>query len=173
VAVDQTSDQRRRFDLSEVVGEVLTTLSPTLRKTPYSVIVDIPQGIVMDSFPGPLGQIITNFITNALLHAFDGRLTGTITLHGKLQDNGQLLLRVADDGNGVPEEHLRRIFDPFFTTKLGKGGSGLGLNIVYNIVTRVLGGKISVESRLGAGTAFVLTMPLYAPGGDNDKKIPD
>lgn len=163
VAVDQTSDQRRPFDLREVVGEVLTTLSPTIRKTPFSVVIDIPEGIVMDSYPGPLGQIINNFVTNALLHAFEGRLAGIVTLHAELAEEGNLTLTVRDDGNGIPEEHLRRIFDPFFTTKLGKGGSGLGLNIVYNIVTRVLGGRISVSSRLGAGTTFVLTMPVSAP----------
>lgn len=168
VAVDQTSDQRRKFDVREVVGEVLTTLSPTIRKTPFSVSIDIPEGIVMDSFPGPFGQIITNFISNAILHAFDGRLAGTVTLRAGLPEHGQLVLTVSDDGNGIPDEHLRRIFDPFFTTKLGKGGSGLGLNIVYNIVTRVMGGKISVESRVGAGTTFMLTMPLCAPVENDD-----
>ncbi|MDQ5915557.1 MAG: hypothetical protein QG584_1449 [Pseudomonadota bacterium] len=171
VAVDQTSDQRRHFDLREVVGEVLTTLSPTIRKTPFSVSIDIPEGIVMDSFPGPLGQIVTNFVTNALLHAFEGRLAGIITLHADSPEGGLLMLTVSDDGNGIPEEHLRRIFDPFFTTKLGKGGSGLGLNIVYNIVTGVLGGRISVRSSLGAGTTFVLTMPLCAPGDEKQNPI--
>jgi signal transduction histidine kinase len=73
-------------------------------------------------------------------------------------------MTVSDNGNGIPEEHLRRIFDPFFTTKLGQGGSGLGLNIVYNIVSQILGGRVSVESRVGAGTTFVLKMPLCAPG---------
>ena len=122
----------------------------------------------MDSFPGPFGQVVTNFISNAVLHAFDGRQAGTVTLRTGLPEHGQLVLIVTDDGNGIPDEHLRRIFDPFFTTKLGKGGSGLGLNIVYNIVTRVLGGKISVESRVGAGTTFMLTMPLCAPVENDD-----
>ncbi len=163
VAVDQTSDQRRCFDLAEVVGEVLTTLSPTIRKTPYTVIVDIPDGIAMDSFPGPLGQVITNFVNNALLHAFDGRLAGTIILRASQPLEGEVRLSVSDDGNGIAEDHLRRIFDPFFTTKLGQGGSGLGLNIVYNIVTSILGGRVTVESRIGAGTTFVIKMPLTAP----------
>lgn len=167
VAVDQTSDQRRRFDLREVVVEVLTTLSPTIRKTPYTVTLDIPEGMLLDSFPGAFGQVITNFITNALLHAFDGRSTGTITLRAGTPEDGLLVLTACDDGIGIAEEDLRRIFDPFFTTKLGKGGSGLGLHIVYNIVTRILGGKIAVESRLGAGTTFMLTMPVCAPGNDH------
>ena len=164
VAVDQTSDQRRTFDLGEVVGEVLTTLSPSIRKTPFSVTVEIPPGIVMDSYPGPLGQVVSNFVNNALLHAFDGRLAGTIALRATPGEENDICMTVSDNGNGIPEEHLRRIFDPFFTTKLGQGGSGLGLNIVYNIVSQILGGRVSVESRVGAGTTFVLKMPLCAPG---------
>ncbi|MBK9445499.1 MAG: PAS domain S-box protein [Betaproteobacteria bacterium] len=168
VAVDQTSDQRRRFDLREVVVEILTTLSPTLRKTPFTISIDIPEHVVMDSFPGAFGQVITNFVTNALLHAFDGRSAGTIAIRAELSGKDQLVMTVSDDGIGIGDEDLRRIFDPFFTTKLGKGGSGLGLNIVYNIVNRVLGGKISVESCLGMGTTFMLTMPLCAPGSINN-----
>jgi signal transduction histidine kinase len=171
VAVDQTSDQRRRFDLREVVGEVLTTLSPTIRKTPFRVTMEIPEGIVLDSYPGPFGQVVTNFVTNSLVHAFDGRPAGRILLRAAVQEDGLLAMSVADDGLGIPEEHLRHIFDPFFTTRLGKGGSGLGLHIVYNIVTRVLGGRISVDSRLGMGTTFMLTMPLCAPSDreENDR----
>lgn len=163
VAVDQTSDQRRRFDLGEVVGEVLMTLSPTIRKTPISVIVDIPEGIVMDSYPGPLGQVVTNFVNNALLHAFEGRLAGTVIIRASPTNEEEVRMTVSDDGNGIPEADQRRIFDPFFTTKLGRGGSGLGLNIVYNIVTTVLGGKVGVDSRVGAGTTFTLKMPVSAP----------
>lgn len=172
VAVDQTSDQRRRFDLHEVIDEVLTTLSPTLRKTPYKVVVEIPDGILLDSYPGPLGQVVTNFVTNALTHAFEGRSSGHLTLTATPTDDGWVQLRIADDGIGIPEENLRRIFDPFFTTKLGRGGSGLGLNIVYNIVTRILGGRISVDSRTGSGTTFLLTMPLKAPENSSTESDP-
>ncbi|MCP5268911.1 MAG: PAS domain S-box protein [Zoogloeaceae bacterium] len=164
VAVDQTSDKRRKFDLAEAVDGIITTLSPTLRKTPFKVILEIPAGIVMDSFPGPLGQVITNLVNNAVIHAFEGCLLGNITLTAALcTDNSSVTLTVRDDGKGISKADLRRIFDPFFTTKLGRGGSGLGLNIVYNIATSVLGGNISVSSNLGQGTAFVLTMPLSAP----------
>ncbi|MBW7900116.1 MAG: PAS domain S-box protein [Rhodocyclaceae bacterium] len=168
VAVDQTSDQRRRFDLREVVGEVLTTLSPTIRKTPFTVTMDIPEGIVLDSYPGPLGQVVTNFVTNALVHAFEGRRQGGVVIRAAAPADGQVTMSVQDDGIGIDQAHFRRIFDPFFTTKLGQGGSGLGLHIVYNIVTRVLGGRIAIDSRLGSGTTFMLTMPLCAPTGDND-----
>lgn len=167
VAVDQTSDQRRRFDLREVVGEVLTTLSPTLRKTPFKVTMEIPEGIVMDSFPGPLGQVVSNFVNNAVLHAFEGRDHGHVELRASLADNDEVMLSVSDDGIGISEENLRRIFDPFFTTKLGQGGSGLGLNIVYNIATRVLGGRVTVSSAVGNGATFTLRMPVSAPGSQD------
>jgi len=163
VAVDQTSDQRRHFDLREVVGEVLTTLSPTIRKTPFSVSSDIPEGIVMDSFPGPLGQIVTNFVTNALLHAFEGRIAGTVILRATQISEDEVRMSVSDDGNGIPEADRRRIFDPFFTTKLGRGGSGLGLHIVYSLVTRVLGGRIQATSQPGLGTRFQISLPMKAP----------
>ncbi len=170
VAVDQTSDQRRRFDLHEVVEEVLTTLSPTIRKTPIRVTMDIPEGIVLDSYPGPLGQVITNFITNSLIHAFEGHNEGSVIVRAGLPEHGQVVMTVQDDGVGIAEEHFRHIFDPFFTTKLGQGGSGLGLHIVYNIVTRVLGGRISLDSQLGKGTTFMLTMPLSAPRDEEHEK---
>ncbi|MBI2305681.1 MAG: PAS domain S-box protein [Rhodocyclales bacterium] len=169
VAVDQTSDQRRKFDLREVVGEVLTTLSPTIRKTPFKVTMEIPAGIVLDSYPGPLGQVITNFVTNSLVHAFEGRQHGSIVVRAGVPEHGQVVMTVTDDGVGIAEEHFRHIFDPFFTTKLGQGGSGLGLHIVYNIVTRVLGGRISLDSQRGIGTTFMLTMPLCAPRAEPDK----
>ena len=116
----------------------------------------------MDSYPGPLGQVVTNFVNNALLHAFEGRLAGTVIIRASPTNEEEVRMTVSDDGNGIPEADQRRIFDPFFTTKLGRGGSGLGLNIVYNIVTTVLGGKVSVDSR-GAGTTFTLRMPVSAP----------
>lgn len=168
VAADQTSDQRRSFDLRKVIDEVLLTLSPTLRKTPYTVSLEVPAGIVLDSYPGPLGQVISNFINNALIHAFQGRDSGCISIRASVDPAEQIaVMEVEDDGIGVEAEYLSAIFDPFFTTKLGQGGSGLGLHIVYNIVTGVLGGSISVESVFGRGTKFVLKMPLFAPNGSS------
>ncbi|HEX5802166.1 MAG TPA: ATP-binding protein, partial [Azospira sp.] len=109
-------------------------------------------------------------INNSLIHAFDGRTSGQVLVRAALPEHGQVVMTVRDDGNGIREEHFRHIFDPFFTTKLGKGGSGLGLHIVYNIVTRILGGRISVDSQLGKGTTFMLTMPLSAPSGEDNEK---
>ncbi len=163
VAVDQTSSQRRIFSLAEVVSEILLTLSPTLRKTAFEVDQDIPSDLTLDSYPGPLGQVITNLINNALLHGFEGRNTGKVSLSAIRNREGAIELSVMDDGIGIPQGNLNRIFDPFFTTKLGAGGSGLGLNITHNIVTGVLGGKVRVQSEVGSGTTFVLTLPSVAP----------
>lgn len=160
VAVDQTSANRRSFDLRTTIAEILMTLGPTLRKSSHKVEHQIPPDILMHSYPGPLGQIITNLVNNALLHAFEGRNNGLITIVAKTRTGGWVEITVRDDGAGIPVEHLSKVFDPFFTTKFGKGGSGLGLNIVYNLATTILGGRVRVESTLGQGTCFVLELPL-------------
>ena len=162
VAVDQTSEQRRRFDLAEVVEEVIGTLQPRLRKTPHQVVVDIAPGLAMDSYPGPLGQVITNLVLNALLHGL-GEEPGEVRVVASRHDEESVALSVSDNGVGIPAEHLSRIFDPFFTTKLGEGGSGLGLHIVYSLVQRSLGGRIDVDSRPGRGACFTVVMPAVAP----------
>ena len=162
VAVDQTSEQRRRFDLAEVVDEVIGTLQPRLRKTPHQVRVDVPPALWLDSYPGPLGQVLTNLVMNALLHGL-GEQPGEVRVEARALDDDQVALSVSDDGVGIPPEHLARIFDPFFTTKLGEGGSGLGLHIVYSLVQRSLGGRIDVESTPGRGARFTVVMPRQAP----------
>ncbi|MRV70749.1 response regulator [Duganella sp. FT92W] len=160
VAVDRTSAQRRKFRLADVVTETVLLLSPTLKTTPYEVMHGIDHAIELDSFPGPLGQIITNLINNAVLHGFEGRSHGCIHISADIAPSGLLELTIADDGVGIPEAHLQRIFDPFFTTKMGAGGSGLGLYVCYNIATTVLNGQIQVSSAPGEGTRFLLTLPL-------------
>lgn len=98
-----------------------------------------------------------------MLHGFDdGRNDGRIEISARL-DGDRLRLTVRDDGAGIASGNIARIFDPFFTTRLGKGGSGLGLNIVYNIVANVLGGKITVESEVGKGASFNVELPAVAP----------
>lgn len=168
VAVDQTSSQRREFQLKDVIQEILMTLRPMTRKTPYAIECDIPESIVADSYPGPLGQVVTNLVHNAILHGFDGAPQGRIRIEAVPVEADQIRLTISDDGKGIPEAHLRRIFDPFFTTKLGQGGSGLGLNVVHNIVTGVLGGHISVESGEGRGTSFTMVFPRVAPAASPD-----
>ena len=174
VAVDQTSSQRRKFSVAEVVSEIMLTLWPTLKKTSFVVTQSIPDSLTMDSYPGPLGQVITNLVNNALLHGFDGRQSGTVTISAETMGEGWIELTVKDDGVGIAPANLNRIFDPFFTTKLGAGGSGLGLNITHNIVTGVLGGRIRVQSEPGVGSAFSLSLPVVAPQrqGEDDAMRP-
>jgi PAS domain S-box-containing protein len=171
VAVDQTSAQRRHFDLAEMVAEIVTTIGPTIRKTPYVVKTSIPEGIVLDSYPGPLGQVLTNLINNAILHGFDGRASGQISIEaeapGGAGDAERVVLKITDNGKGISPDVLPRIFDPFFTTRLGQGGSGLGLNIAHNMVSGILDGRISAESVPGQGTCFTLALALTAPDRRN------
>lgn len=159
VAVDQSSERWRRFRLHEVVHEVVDTLRPNLRKLPLQIEIDIPDDLTLDSFPGPLGQVVINLVMNAVNHAFDERAQGHIRLAGRRIDDAHLELLCTDDGVGMAPEVLGRIFDPFFTTKLGRGGTGLGLSIVYQLVTQVLAGQVSVKSTLGSGTTFTLRLP--------------
>ncbi|MES2070581.1 MAG: ATP-binding protein [Pseudomonadota bacterium] len=165
VAVDQTSANRRVFALDETVAEIVLTMSPTIRKTRHEVEYHVPPKIVLDSYPGPLGQVLTNLINNAFIHGFEGEQRGKITITGRHVGEDLIEITVGDNGRGIPEENLGRIFDPFFTTKLGQGGSGLGLNIVYNLVTGVLGGNIVVDSKPGEGARFTIILPQVVSQG--------
>jgi signal transduction histidine kinase len=168
VAVDQTTAQRRSFDLQQVCHEIVATVKNQVKRSGHTVEFDVPEGIRMDSYPGPLGQVISNFINNALLHAFEDRKGGFIRLSARVVGGSRVQVQFKDDGVGIKEEHLKRIFDPFFTTKMGQGGSGLGLSISYNIVTSILDGQILVQSEEGRGSTFTLDLPLVAPARAND-----
>jgi signal transduction histidine kinase len=161
VAVDQTSVQRREFELAEFVHEILLTLQPMIKRSPAQVEVQIPP-LVIDGYPGPLGQVVSNLVQNSLVHAFGDRTQGLISISAQAEAD-QIRLTLGDDGCGIPDELVRRVFDPFFTTRLGKGGSGLGLHIVHNIVTGMLGGHIELQQRPGGGARFVITFPRCAP----------
>ena len=163
VAVDQTSNQRRSFDLGVVTGEVLTLLGPTLRKAHITIDLTCDAEVQCDSFPGPYGQVLNNLVMNAVLHGLADCAQGSVQVRVQRLGLEQARLSVADQGCGMDEEVRRRMFDPFFTTKMGRGGTGLGLNIVQGIVVRVLGGSISVDSAPGQGTTFYVTFPLTAP----------
>lgn len=164
VAVDQSSDERRPFDLKTYVGDLLRSLRPAFKEREgLEVDVEVPEGLELDGYPGALSHILTNLIVNALTHAFaDGR-PGTLTIAGRRLPPDQVELLVADDGAGIPAEVLPKIFDPFFTTRRGSGGSGLGLHIVYNLVTGTLRGSIAVSSRPDSGTRFTLRFPRITP----------
>lgn len=163
VAVDQASERRREFDLAQVINEVIDTLRPIIKHVDVSLDLDLQAGIFMDSYPGPLGQVIINLFNNAVTHAFDGRASGLIIVSTRYKDEGSVQLTVQDDGSGISPSHLGHVFDPFFTSKLGQGGSGLGLSVSHRIVTKVLGGSITVQSEPEKGAAFTIVMPLTAP----------
>lgn len=163
VAVDQASDQRRRFDLRQMLQDLLLTLQPMCRKKSFVLSAQLAAGVQMDSFPGAIGQVVTNCVTNALMHAFEGRQQGHMHLQTRRVDDDQLEIVFTDDGVGMNETTLGRVFDPFFTTKFGQGGSGLGMHIVYNLVTDMLGGSIRLESAPQQGLRIYILLPTTAP----------
>ncbi|MDP2367126.1 PAS-domain containing protein [Rhodoferax sp.] len=164
VAADQASEQRRAFDLAAVVGDVLNTLSPSLRRQSHSVTSAIADGIRMDSYPGAIGQVVINLVNNAYLHAFDGRADGHVTISAQASE-GLVHLRISDNGVGMSPALLAQLFQPFFSTKIGRGGTGLGMTIVDNLVHKVLGGTLKIDSSVGTGTTFDIRLPLVAPTG--------
>ncbi|MEQ1438128.1 ATP-binding protein [Fontimonas sp. SYSU GA230001] len=163
VAVDQSSGERRRFRLKSYIDEVLLSLAPKTKKSGHGIEIRCADDIELDSYPGAIAQILTNFISNSLLHAFPDGRRGTLRIAVAAAE-GWVTLEYADDGVGIPAEHLKRVFDPFFTTKRGTGGSGLGLHIVFNLVHQLLGGTIEVSSAPDQGTRFVVRFPVNAPG---------
>jgi signal transduction histidine kinase len=160
VAVDRTTSRSRSFSLTDVIEETLITMRPVLKKLPHQIKLDIPKKITMYSFPGPLGQVLTNLINNAILHAFSGSMVGVITISAVMLSDKEVEIRVSDNGHGISPDSIHRIYDPFYTTKFGSGGSGLGLHICHNIVSNILGGKINVKSELDKGSTFILTLPV-------------
>jgi PAS domain S-box-containing protein len=159
VAVDQTSTRRRRFDLRQTVEELLVTLRPQLKRTAHRIDVAIPADLELDGYPGPLEQVLANLVNNSLIHGFAGIEAGVIWISARAVDERQVQIEYTDNGAGIAEGSHSRIFEPFFTTRLGSGGSGLGLYIVYNLVTGVLGGTIKAYSPPNQGLAFTLTLP--------------
>lgn len=165
VAVDQTTDQLRDFDLARQIAEMLSVINHVLAKTPIKLVQQLEPGIAMHSYPGPLGQVLTNLVMNAAKHGFNDTQVGTITVTCERQGD-RACITVSDDGLGIPPENVGKIFDPFFTTKLGQGGTGLGLHISHNMVYGPLGGRMTVASTPGLGTVFTVLLPFWAPGSD-------
>jgi PAS domain S-box-containing protein len=159
VAVDRASEERRTFGLKQYLGEVLLSLHPRLKRTRIGVEIRCPGDLTVTSFPGAFSQIVTNLVTNSLNHAYEEGQEGLIVLTGSVQD-GELHLAYSDDGKGMPPEVRAKVFEPFFTTSRAKGGTGLGLHIVYNLVTQTLGGSIRCQSESGLGTSFRMVIPL-------------
>jgi signal transduction histidine kinase len=165
VAVDRSHAERRQFSLSEATDQIIASLRPVLRKASIAIAVDVPDDLVIDGYPGSYGQILTNLFLNAANHAFaDGR-SGDISISARPCGNDDVEIIFADNGVGMTPDVQRQAFDPFFTTRRNEGGTGLGLHIVYNLVTRQLGGRMKLDSRLGQGTTFRIIMPKAAKGG--------
>ena len=164
VAVDRSHAERRQFSLSEATDQIIASLRPVLKRAPIELTVDVPEGLIIDGYPGSYGQILTNLFLNAVNHAFaDGR-SGTIAIGARPRGLDDVEINFADNGAGMSPDVQRQAFDPFFTTRRNEGGTGLGLHIVYNLVTQQLGGRMMLESRLGQGTTFRIIMPRVAKG---------
>ncbi|WP_050886993.1 HAMP domain-containing sensor histidine kinase [Bradyrhizobium sp. ORS 285] len=165
VAVDRSHAERRTFLLGEATDQIITSLKPVLKRAPITLAVDVPEGLFIDGYPGFYGQILTNLFLNAVNHAFaDGR-AGTISITARARGADDIEIIFADNGAGMTPDVQRQAFDPFFTTRRNEGGTGLGLHIVYNLVTQQLGGRMMLESREGQGTTFRIIMPRVAKGG--------
>jgi signal transduction histidine kinase len=162
VAADQASEQRRIFDLAHVVHEILATMAPSLRHEPHKVVIEIKPGVMLDSMPGALGQVVINLVNNAYLHAFEGRTDGVLTIRAT-SDGETVHMTFSDNGVGISEANLARLCEPFFSTKIGKGGTGLGMSIVENLVRKSLGGQLHLASTVGVGTVFTIDIPVQAP----------
>lgn len=170
IAVDRTSDKRRHFMINDFLQEIESTLHHIFKANPHTLSFELDKDVELNSFPGVLSQVISNLINNALMHGLDGIEAGSITVKTQVRKH-QVQIDVQDNGIGMEDGVKNRIFEPFFTTKLGKGGSGLGMHIVHNLVTGPLGGQLSVVSRPGKGTTVVINIPLLAPENQSEAVI--
>lgn len=162
VAVDQSSEQRRRVDLGNYVGEVLASLQPLYRRTALTVRLERPSKIMVSVMPGAVSQVVTNLVSNAITHGFEPGQEGEIVVQVSKESGEFATLTCRDNGRGIAPEARDKIFEPFFTTRRGSGGSGLGLHIVHNIVTDLLAGEVQVESEPGCGCTVRIRIPIEA-----------
>ena len=162
VAVDQTGERQRTFALEKYLHEIFTTLKPKFKRTQHQVSIECHGEIVLSSYPGIFSQIFTNFMMNSLIHGFKGKSKGQITITAQMSEKKELVMRYSDNGNGIAADVIDKIFDPFFTTNRQGGGSGLGLNIVYNLITHKLNGSIRCDSVEGEGIMFTISIPIEA-----------
>lgn len=160
VAVDQSSESSRVFVLKQLIDEILLSLRPRLKKLHHNIAIDCNDELCIESKAGPINQILINLIMNSILHGFDDSETGNIVIKASIAGKRNLHIVYTDDGKGIPDELRKRIFDPFVTTKRGQGGSGLGMHLVYNLVTQALNGSITVESKTGEGVKFDIIFPV-------------
>ncbi|KJC49062.1 histidine kinase [Bradyrhizobium sp. LTSP885] len=163
VAADRNYSDQRSFDLGDLTEQVVMSLRPGLRKHNLTLNVDCEPNLVMNSYPGPYGQVLTNLFLNAVAHAFPDGKAGEVDIQVRASGNDNVEVIFADNGCGMSLDVRRRAFDPFFTTRRDQGGTGLGLHIVYSIVTTRLGGRLALESAPGTGTRIQIVLPRVAP----------
>ena len=163
VAADRNVSDRRRFDLGEVTEQVVRGLRFGLRSKNMTVSVECAPDLTMNSYPGPYGQVLTNLVLNASVHAFPDGEGGSVQISAQAAGNDNVEVLFSDDGCGMSPEVKRQVFDPFFTTRRDQGSTGLGLHIVHNIVTNRLGGRINLETKPGEGTKIRIIVPREAP----------
>lgn len=160
VAVDQSSEEIRKVNLAEYIEEVLRSLYPKFKKTNINIETHLEDDISINLYPGALAQVLTNLLMNALIHGFEhGNNSGLIKIQLR-KEYDYIKLTIDDNGKGMSQVTINRIFEPFFTTQRGHGGSGLGMNIVYNLITQKLMGKISCTSKENQGSQFVVLLPI-------------
>ena len=160
-SIDRSSQQKREYLLAELIQDVLTTLHNTLKQTTVDIEVDCPENLKLYGTPGLLEQVLTNLITNSISHGFDnGNCSGRIVIKAGQTDTRRLIIDYQDDGIGMNDEIRRRAFEPFFTTKRANGGSGLGLYVIYNIITQQMAGTVQIISTPGTGAHFHIDCPI-------------
>ena len=162
-AVDQTSEQIRKFNVKEAIFDVVNTLHSQFKRTTIETKIDCPNDLFIYGVPGTLEQLLTNLMMNSLIHGFaDGQVTGQIMIIIRLQREN-LHIEYSDTGNGITAEILEKIFEPFFTTHRTHGGSGLGLYICYNLIAIQSHGTITCESSPNQGVKFIIDYPSGQP----------
>lgn len=159
IAVDQTSEEMEEFNVLQYINNVVISLIHEYKRSNHSIKVICDEAITINSYPGAFAQILTNFIMNSIVHAFKDMDNGSIVIEA-YKDENRFILCYSDNGCGISEENKKNLFTPFFTTNKKMGGSGLGLSVVYNLVTKKLNGNISVESEEGKGITFVIKIPI-------------
>ncbi|AXR08099.1 sensor histidine kinase [Salinimonas sediminis] len=167
VAVDQGSESVRTFCVSQLINEILLSLKPRLKKHRHNINVKCDPTLIVETKAGPINQVLINLIINSVVHGFEDVDSGTIDIEADLISVQTLKIVYRDNGQGIPAEIRKRIFDPFVTTKRGQGGSGLGMHLVYNLVTQALNGSISVSSEEGHGVEFIIVFPVESVKSGN------
>jgi PAS domain S-box-containing protein len=163
VAADRNYSDQRTFDLGDLTEQVVMSLRPGLRKHNLTLTVDCQPNLIMNSYPGPYGQVLTNLFLNAVAHAFPDGKPGAVDIQVRESGKDNVEIIFSDNGCGMSLDVRRRAFDPFFTTRRDQGGTGLGLHIVYSIVTHRLGGRLDLDSEPGKGTRIQIILPRVAP----------